>query len=252
MNAKNRKNSTGLAKGWINGQKGCLVLILLIFSLTAMAGPPLICHEVEIGNAKSLPWNGGEWRAVKKDYDLNRLVTETLALLGDETPILVRMETLRRATIYAQWARFDHKVNYQVKDDRVARELIARLVARAQEAERRGVKTKSDALALFDAGYLVECYKQASAASDARIAPQFDGYAWVNKASEKLGRSAELEFALALILADKPERRAEQNAHFKRAVSGAGESSLLARNIVARFQERGHSLNEIRNSLSRS
>jgi hypothetical protein len=36
------------------------VAILLGFTTFAQAGPPLICHPIEIGQGKSLPWVDGE------------------------------------------------------------------------------------------------------------------------------------------------------------------------------------------------
>jgi hypothetical protein len=231
---------------------GVITVVLLALSGQVLAGPPLICHPLDIGAARSLPWAGAEWRAVSKDYDLNRLVADTLELLGPETPLVVRMETLRRATVYARWARLDHEVGYTVKDDRVAQELMARLAARAQEAERRGLKTQADALSLFDAGYLVECYRQTTQHSDFKSLPPYDGYAWVSRASQALGRHAEAEFALALMLLDKPARKAEREAHFKHALGGAKEGSLLARNLVRHFSDRGRTLGELRASAAKS
>jgi hypothetical protein len=75
--------------------------LLLALVRPAPAGPVLICKNYEIGAAKSLPWGGSDWRSVKPDYDINRLVEDTLALLTPDTPVIVRMETLRRAVIYA-------------------------------------------------------------------------------------------------------------------------------------------------------
>ena len=67
-----------------------------------LAGPPLICHPFEIGTAASLPFGAGRnWNSPLSTYDVNRLTADTLRLLNPETPMLVRMETLRRATIYA-------------------------------------------------------------------------------------------------------------------------------------------------------
>jgi hypothetical protein len=87
------------------------ILIALGLTLTlvrpTMAGPVLICKNYEIGAAKSLPWGGSDWRSVKPDYDINRLVEDTQALLTPETPVIIRMETLRRAVIYAVWSRVD-------------------------------------------------------------------------------------------------------------------------------------------------
>ena len=57
----------------------------------------------DIGSAQSLPWEGRDsWWHGRADYQLTRLVADTTGLLTASTPVLVRMETLRRATIYAQ------------------------------------------------------------------------------------------------------------------------------------------------------
>src|SRR5580698_1648684 len=94
------------------------VAVLLGFTTFAQAGPPLICHPIEIGQAKSLPWVEFN-HSRSMDYDLKNLSRDTLAILDSQTLVLVRMETLRRATIYAR------------QDSQVAKELITRLQARA-------------------------------------------------------------------------------------------------------------------------
>jgi hypothetical protein len=88
------------------------------FPTSRAGGPPLLCHPFDINNARSLPWSGSEWRGVDKNYNINRLVDDTLGLLAPETPVMVRMETLRRATVYAVWSLNDYKVGYSVKDAR--------------------------------------------------------------------------------------------------------------------------------------
>src|SRR5215467_5360912 len=103
------------------------LLSLFLMNLPAMAGPPLICHPFEIGNARSLPWGGTDWRAVKHDYEINHLVGDTLALLRPETTVIVRMETIRRATVYSVWGMRDSKVGYPTKDLSVAAELLSKL-----------------------------------------------------------------------------------------------------------------------------
>jgi hypothetical protein len=217
----------------------------VVFQQAAQAGPPLICHPFEIGQARSLPWNGPEWRAVQPDYDLNRLVADTLALLTPETPVLVRMETLRRATVYAVWARVDREVSYPVRDLKVAQELLARLQARAQEAQGKG---PAEALALFDLGYLVESYKQAAYDSKGPgLAGNIDGYSLVAKAIGLRGRDSEMEFAAALITIHP--RRSSHDEHLRRAVAGASEGSLLARNLVRHFGDRGKTITALRASV---
>src|SRR5579859_2003362 len=119
---------------------------LLFLPASAQAGPPLICHAIDIGQAKSLPWINHGWNlAGNENYDQKNLVPDTLAILDSSAPVLVRMETLRRATLYARY------------DPQSARELPTKLFARAEAAENAG---QPNALALFDAGYLIECYRQ--------------------------------------------------------------------------------------------
>ena len=214
----------------------CLIC-LVVWQQPAQAGPPLICHPYEIGNAHSLPWsNTNEWRAVKGDYDLQRLVDDTLALLAPGTPVIVRMETMRRATIYAVWAARDREVGYKVTGQKIADELLARLLTRVQASASQG---KPDPLAWFDAGYLLASYRQ-SGWQGSQYA-NVDAHAMVHKAAELSGE-ATMEFAAALASQDK----ATQRAHLQKAVAGAPEGSLLARNLVKHFGHQGRNLAELR------
>src|SRR5260370_21462867 len=160
------------------GFAGGLIAALLCLATVAKAGPPLICHTIEIGQAKSLPWISHSWNLSGGEiYDTKNLVRDTLEILAPDTPVLVRMETLRRATLYAR------------KDPAAAKELLARLLARATAAESSG---HSDALAWFDVGYLAETYKQWLGQNlphmtdgmrmDPNPAAGVDGYAMVKKA----------------------------------------------------------------------
>lgn len=80
-----------------------LVAALLILSTPALAGPPLVCHPINIGSAQSLPWSSTTWNlSGQETYNVNHLVSDTLALLAPNTPVLVRMETIRRAVLYNQ------------------------------------------------------------------------------------------------------------------------------------------------------
>lgn len=208
--------------------------VLFVFH-SAYAGPPLICHPFDIGEAKSLPWGGSQWRAVKADYDLNRLVEDTLALLTPDVPVIVRMETLRRATVYAVWAGRDREVGYAVKDSKVANELLSRLTARA--------KGRPDAKALFDAGYLAESYKQAGQKTDV------NGYDLVIKAISLSEPNPEMEFAAALIALDG--RREKHQEHLQKAVARATAGSLLAKNLVSHFANLGKTLAELRTNVAK-
>jgi len=150
-----------------------LLFTLLVTAAPALAGPPLICHPIDIGAAKSLPWTTAPgWNGVEASYDLSRLTDDTLSLLTPQTPIDVRRETLRRAAIYS------------AADAGLADALTTRLVARATEAEAAG---KPNATAWFDAGYFVETVEQAALVYPIlRAEERPDGLAWIQKAI-KLG-----------------------------------------------------------------
>lgn len=231
------------------------LIFLLVVQQAAFAGPPLVCHPFEIGNARSLPWSGSNWRDVDKKYDINRLVDDTLSLLTAETPILVRMETLRRATIYAVWSMNDREVSYPVKDATVANALLSRLKGRVPYS---GVKSdrKPTALALFDYGYLAESFKQAGDGSrGVDLAKDVDGYAMIVKAIAIGEGDPAMEFAAALASSDgprgaHPSLRDAHLAHLRKAVAGANEGSLLARNLVTHFSNMGKTIGELRASVA--
>jgi len=208
-----------------------LIAALLCFAAVAQAGPPLICHAIEIGNAKSLPWTSHDWNlSGGETYDTKNLVRDTLDILGPNTPVLVRMETLRRATLYAR------------KDPVAAKELLAKLHARATSAESSG---HPDALAWFDVGYLAESYKQWIGQSWMRVskdeqnpAAGVDGYALVKKAltlrgPSQNGNDAQMEFAAALVTLSGP--RDAHREHAQKAIAGAKSDPLLAQNLASRF-----------------
>jgi hypothetical protein len=203
---------------------------LLVIVAPAVAGPPLICHAIDIGTANSLPWTSTGWNlSGQETYDLAHLVPDTLALLAPGTPVLVRMETLRRATLYAQ------------KRTAVATQLLMRLEARTRE-------NPKDALAAFDFGYLAECYKQAGwlrqhtdwlkasgggEAVRANVAMKIDGYEWVRKAIALRGSDPQMEFAAALMTTESA--RSEHDRHLQNAMAGAKADAMLARNLASRF-----------------
>ncbi len=203
-----------------------LVAAVLCFASIAQAGPPLICHTIEIGQAKSLPWIGHNWNlSGGENYDTKNLVRDTLDILTPDIPVLVRMETLRRATLYAR------------NDPVAAKELLARLHARATSAESSG---HPDALAWFDAGYLAETYKQWIGQSWMRVskdeqnpAAGVDGYTLVKKALALRGSDPQMEFAAALITLSGPQE--EHRQHSLKAIAGAKTDPLLAQNLATHF-----------------
>ncbi|HTI36795.1 MAG TPA: hypothetical protein VL484_04480 [Vicinamibacterales bacterium] len=200
----------------------------LLLASSAAAGPPLICHPFEIGGAKSLPWQGPAWMAVDPGYDANRVVDDTLALLTPDTPVLVRMETLRRATVYTR------------NDPGRAGQLLARL---ADRTAGKDSGSRDYALALFDIGYLTETFKQAAwisassreGGSKFQPNPAKDGYAQITRAIALTGDPS-MEFAAAIVASDRRTYgEGKYRAHLMRAVAGAPENSLLTRNLTAQF-----------------
>ena len=168
--------------------------VLVLAPLAAQAGPPLICHPVDTGGAASLPWGSGPgWNTPQQGYDHTRLVNDTLALLTPSTPIRARMETLRRATVYV------------MRDPDRARELLGRLEERARD----GRPGEGGVLALFDAGYLIETYKQARIITGRDIVdPARDGEAMVREARQRRDKDPDMEYAIGLIASGKPNAKA--------------------------------------------
>lgn len=220
----------------------CVLLVCLTAArVTVRAGQPLICHPYEIGNAQSLPWSiAAEKFSVKRDYELKQLVNDTLTLLTPATPVIVRMETLRRATIYAVWIPKNQGAESKALGQKIADELLARLLARAQATGNQG---QAAALALFDAGYLLSSYRQSGWHLNQHTG--LDAYAMVRQAAEQSGE-ATMEFAAALSTYDKTLRR----AHLQKAIAQAPEGSLLARNLVSHFGGQSQNLAEMRTNLA--
>ena len=237
-----------------------LAAIVIGSSIVALAGPPLVCFPYDIGNARSLPWGPNDalsydarsgWNAPRADYDLDHLVADTLGLLTSQMPVIVRMETLRRAAIYAQ------------KRPWVAKELLFRLRTRALDAEAAG---RPDALAFFDFGYLVETCKQVNGTYQKTAAGgwrwqeadnpamSMEGKSWIAKALSLRANDPQMQFAAAVtsctemsngLCTNSSEERV-QREHVERALAGLQEGSLLARNLMARFGGRGGTIDELR------
>jgi hypothetical protein len=196
-----------------------VALAALCIAGPAWAGPPLICHAFDIGNAKSLPWVSHDWNLNGgENYDVSGLSKDTIAILDLSRTTLVHMETLRRATLYAK------------KDAEAAKQLLLMLTARAEASER---SPKPDALAIFDAGYLAETYKQWLGEGARNPANGMDGYALVTRALRLNTNDAQMEFAAALIALRFPE--AERQEHAKKAIAGATTDELLAKNLSSHF-----------------
>lgn len=200
------------------------VALVALSSTAVFAGPPLICHPYTIGSAKTLP-GGQHWLGIDKTYNRQSLVADTLALLTPETPILVRMETLRRAAIYAtSEMRGWDKGAYTDEDRKFSRDLVSALRERTKNPD-----PKMRALALFDAGFFAETLRQTN------MDPGVDGYSLLTEAAKLRGSDPEMEFALAL--ASVSSRQKEHAEHLARARAAAKEGTLLANNLASHFSK---------------
>ncbi len=197
------------------------LLTLLFSASSAVAGPPLLCHTFDIGNAKSLPWISHDWNLTGEEtYNINNLIADTIAILDSDPTVLVHMETLRRATLYSQL------------DLLAAKHLLLKLRARSDAATQN---SPAAALVLFDLGYFAESLNQFHwVHKDAPNPAQgLDGYALVSRAIQLRSDDPQMEFAAAIIALNAPPSRTSD--HSQKAIAGAKHDPLLARNLSARF-----------------
>ena len=206
-----------------------LGLSALLFAAPVLAGPPLLCDPFDTAGAPTLPWGGTGWNQPLADYDRTKLVSDTEALLTVETSLIARMETLRRAAMYAS------------RDGDVARALVKVLDARVAGAR----NDDALAIALFDAGYLRETFEDVVRLQDYDM-PRFgkvdlpalrallsgeDGSVRIARALELRPDDASMHFAAALV-ARADGRRDDVARHARHARPGAGRDALLAVNLA--------------------
>ena len=203
---------------------GSIVVASLAIASPVIAGPPLLCFPFETGGAKTLPMKSGDWKAIDSKYDVSHVVPDTLGLLTPSTPVVARMETIRRATIYAS------------TQPQLAADLLAALQARA------AAKTETAASAVFDFGYLVETYKQATFmfSSPVKGLGEIDGYQLVLKAAA-LRNDPAMEFGAAVIAQGSMNAalRSEYRGHLDRAIAGAKSDVALNASVTKHFGNTG-------------
>jgi hypothetical protein len=207
-----------------------ILATLLLIATAVLAGPPLICHTFDIGSAKSLPWISHNWNlSGAETYDTSKLASNTLAILAADKTVIVHMETLRRATLYAR------------KDPAAAKELLTKITMGTKIAAPQSDEAR--ALTFFDTGYLAEAYKQWL--GDAHNpATGLDGYALIKEAIHLRGNDPQMELAAALVTLSGPG--AEHQVHAQKAIAGAKNDPLLARNLARHFiGEQGQTIAEM-------
>lgn len=201
------------------------LLVLVLVPAAVHAGTPLICHPYNIGTAQSLPGTDGDWKGVNPHYDRSHLLKDTLGLLQPSTPVIVRMETLRRAAIYATAGMrgWSSKDGFSPEDRANTDAILGALRTRMNEAT-----DANRALATFDYGFFIETLHHTG------VSKELEGYTLMVKARELRGADADMEFALALA-SSWPIRRPELPDHLARAKAGARPGTLLAQNLETHF-----------------
>ena len=180
---------------------------------TIQAGPPLICHPYDIGNAQSLPWGQGRdnvgFDNPDPNYNTQNLAADTLKILDNGAPVLVRMETMRRAALYG------------ANNHAAASSLLNTLKQRASTST-------ASATALFDYGYFAETLKQIEWKYKEDLSGGVNGYSFVQRAIALDPDSAEMHFAAAIMT--RYPQRADYSEHARKARAGKS-NMLLAANI---------------------
>jgi hypothetical protein len=205
-----------------------LLMMGLVFAASACAGPPLLCDPFDTAGATTLDWGKRGWNDALPGYDLDQLWQRTEALLAPKTPVIARMETLRRAAIYAS------------RRGRIVRRLDAALEARIAAASDEGAK----ALALFDAGYFRETLQEivrlqsydmpgvgrVDVEALRALHRRGDGSERIARALALRPGDASMHFAAALVAV--ADERADVHArHVAEALAGANADRVLLLNI---------------------
>ena len=212
---------------------GAAVCLILPASRTHAADPweemfeqPLVKWALDIGEARSLEWGDpNSWNARAPGYHVEKVPADVQALLAPDTPVLARMETMRRAIAYSQ------------QDPAIAYQVLAALVGRVREADASG---KADVFALFDLGYFFEACRQGKWLKTEYLG-DMNGYALVMKAIRLSGPSApgalEMQFAAGLILLE-PKGQHPYYPHFKTVVKEVKEGTLLEKNLITHLKDK--------------
>lgn len=197
-----------------------IVVVCAAIARPAVAGPPLVVHPYNIGEAQSLPWSGREGRT---DYDRSRVVDDTIEILKASPSVIVHAETLRRAVIYAR------------QDTERLSLLISKLTERAAATEQ---SPRPDPLVLLDLGYVIEAVREmdllndmafARAPNASQLVAGKDGYVFAVKAVSLRPDDAAMHFAASLLAAGQHPR--EVARHQQIARQGRSPDPLVAKNL---------------------
>ncbi len=189
-----------------------------------LLGPPAICHPIDIGEARSLPWGNGGWIETDDDYDVARVVDDTLSILGGSDNALVHMETIRRATLYLSGMGKLFKPKSESWRNHEGKRLHTALEQVAQRLD----AGRGKGLALFDVGYLLAAFDQAGLWSGVTEP------SWFDKAVAQRPDDGALHLGAALASFGQHTPNAVTWRHLDKAVTLAEDrAGLLHGNLVS-------------------
>ncbi|MBL8763779.1 MAG: hypothetical protein JNM07_05880 [Phycisphaerae bacterium] len=211
--------------------------MVLVVAAGVFGGPPLLCHPLDIGDAKSIPRDDGSARLSNE-----AVMDGANNVLRTSEDLVVHIETIRRAAMHLGDARGS------------ITEFYADTCARALDAE-TGPDRKVAARAWFDAAYLtavrVEMGWDRHEKRDDRTGLPA-GYAWLRRAIDMSeGAVPEMHLAAAMMLIDRRADPKGENAklfgdHARKMLEGTKPGSLLAKNAEGWFKHFGLNPNDFR------
>jgi hypothetical protein len=208
------------------------LLVACLHDVTAPAlpskGPPLVCHQLEIGTAASLPWKSKPF-GFDPNLPLERVPDETVALLRDSADAVVHMETLRRAYIYLRFGRSEDRLRElgSLLKDRI-------LHADLKEVEHAGRGYRPSVLAWFDLGYLMAIIENnggprlIAGSSSARV---------LELVNVTTPLRADVHFGIGYALDGNNPGSGRRNLEFAALLTSDAES-LVAKNLIETQQHR--------------
>lgn len=213
---------------------------LLVAAAPALAGPPMICMEFQCDEV-AIPLGDNSLQP-KKGFNTRKLPERTADALDKADSVIERMETIRRAAIYAA------RANGSTED------VFNALAWRALNAEVSG-DTRAYADALFDAGYFAATMANFGEKIDGSPAASqgLAGYAWITRAIELSDDDASMHFAASL--ATHPVMRSSKRDLFEHHVAmaslGIETDPVLARNLQAHMNHFDESTERIVSKVNR-
>ncbi|HZM00133.1 MAG TPA: hypothetical protein VFD43_07780 [Planctomycetota bacterium] len=212
-------------------------LVLAVIPLAAaplpVLGPPAICHPIDIGEARSLPWRGGHPFDGAPDYDVGRTVDDTLAILKESSDTLVHMETIRRATIYLTGMEGESEGRTPEWRQEQINRLVSALQTEARAIQARAEQTAPDGLRLFDYGYLLAAVAQSGRVKQLASDHASDQESALSQAALLRPDDGAVHLGYALATYGHGGGTPKCYAHLERAVALATDpDGLLRRNLV--------------------